>query len=207
MWPVLRLLDTNCEGISSKQRHLDWATLGCLAMPVVTQWASSVRSGRPESTLEEDLEFYTGVLTRAHHALGRDEIRGNWFLAQNMHPGHLSCHHGVLVSGMRPIHRHQVHSVAQDLLGAAVCGRNTELLCRRNLCEPSVSIGPCYEAETRELFGTDAPVCPDGRKFAVHTPTGYDGDVADQGAAFAASRLCCTPWMTGPTERCGPSAH
>jgi len=57
------------------------------------------------------------------------------------------------------------------------------------LGEPPVTIGPLYETKTREFCATDDPVCSDGLNFAMHNPTSYDGDLTNQGAAFAASRL------------------
>jgi hypothetical protein len=60
------------------------------------------------------------------------------------------------------------------------------------LGEPPVTIGPLYETKTRELCAIDDPVCSDGLNFAVHNPASYNGDLASQGASFAASRLSDT---------------
>ena len=57
------------------------------------------------------------------------------------------------------------------------------------LGEPPVTIGPLYEQKTRALCAIDDPVCSDGLNFAVHNPNSYDGDLTNQGAAFAASHL------------------
>ncbi|MBE9620927.1 cutinase family protein [Mycolicibacterium smegmatis] len=61
------------------------------------------------------------------------------------------------------------------------------------LGEPRVVIGPLYETKTRTYCATEDPVCSDGLNFAVHNPSSYDGDLTDQGAAFAADRI-----NTGP---------
>ncbi|AWT51191.1 serine esterase, cutinase family protein [Mycolicibacterium smegmatis MKD8] len=61
------------------------------------------------------------------------------------------------------------------------------------LGEPRVVIGPLYETKTRTFCATEDPVCSDGLNFAVHNPSSYDGDLTDQGAAFAADRI-----NTGP---------
>ncbi|MGV9801502.1 cutinase family protein, partial [Mycobacterium sp. NPDC003449] len=61
------------------------------------------------------------------------------------------------------------------------------------LGEPAVAIGPLYKPKTRELCATEDPVCSDGLNFAVHNPISYDGDLTDQGAAFAAGRLNAAP--------------
>ena len=57
------------------------------------------------------------------------------------------------------------------------------------LGEPPVLIGPRYEAKTIKVCAPEDFVCSDGRNFATHNPTAYDGSFTDQGAAFAASRL------------------
>jgi cutinase len=57
------------------------------------------------------------------------------------------------------------------------------------LGEPQVVIGPLFAAKTRELCAAGDPVCSDGLDFAVHNPRTYDGDLSNQGAAFAADRL------------------
>ncbi|OKH73651.1 cutinase family protein [Mycolicibacterium goodii] len=61
------------------------------------------------------------------------------------------------------------------------------------LGEPRVVIGPLYETKTREFCATEDPVCSDGLNFAVHNPSSYDGDLTNQGAAFAADRLNAVP--------------
>ena len=57
------------------------------------------------------------------------------------------------------------------------------------LGQPPVTIGPLYENKTRELCAVDDPVCSDGLNFAGHNSANYIGDLASQGASFAADRL------------------
>lgn len=57
------------------------------------------------------------------------------------------------------------------------------------LGQPPVTIGPLFETKTRALCAVDDPVCSDGLNFAGHNSANYIGDLASQGASFAASRL------------------
>lgn len=57
------------------------------------------------------------------------------------------------------------------------------------LGQPPVTIGALYENKTRELCAVDDPVCSDGLNFAGHNSANYVGDLASQGASFAASRI------------------
>lgn len=57
------------------------------------------------------------------------------------------------------------------------------------LGQPRVTIGPLYEDKTRALCAVDDPVCSDGLNFAGHNPANYIGELATQGALFAAARL------------------
>lgn len=60
------------------------------------------------------------------------------------------------------------------------------------LGEPSVVIGPLYQAKTLNVCAPEDFVCSDGMDFAAHNPTTYTGPLTDQGAAFAASHLSRT---------------
>jgi cutinase len=60
------------------------------------------------------------------------------------------------------------------------------------LGEPSVVIGPLYQAKTLKCALPEDFVCSDGMDFAAHNPTTYTGPLTDQGAAFAASHLSRT---------------
>lgn len=57
------------------------------------------------------------------------------------------------------------------------------------LGQPPVAIGPLFENKTRALCAFDDPVCSDGLNFAGHNSGNYIGELVDQGASFAASRL------------------
>ncbi|MGE2729595.1 cutinase family protein [Mycolicibacterium vaccae] len=57
------------------------------------------------------------------------------------------------------------------------------------LGEPPVTIGPLYVSKTATLCAFEDPVCSDGLNFAMHHPNTYNGNLTQQGAAFAASRL------------------
>jgi len=57
------------------------------------------------------------------------------------------------------------------------------------LGQPPVAIGSLYQPKTAKLCAPEDPVCSDGLNFAMHNPDAYDGDLTNQGAAFAASRL------------------
>lgn len=57
------------------------------------------------------------------------------------------------------------------------------------LGQPPVTIDPLYEDKTRELCAVDDPVCSDRLNFAGHNPANYIGELASQGALFAAGRL------------------
>jgi cutinase len=57
------------------------------------------------------------------------------------------------------------------------------------LGQPQVTIGPTYQPKTLQVCAIDDPVCSDGLNFAMHNPQTYDGDLVQQGAAFASDRL------------------
>lgn len=57
------------------------------------------------------------------------------------------------------------------------------------LGEPPVVIGPTYQAKTLKVCAPEDPICSDGLNFAAHDTYAIDGDIVNQGAAFAASRL------------------
>ncbi len=66
------------------------------------------------------------------------------------------------------------------------------------LGEPSVDIGPTYQAKTIKVCATDDPVCSDGMNIAAHSTYAADGTWIDKGTAFAASRIDAGP--TGPVS-------
>ena len=57
------------------------------------------------------------------------------------------------------------------------------------LKEPTIAIGPLYQAKTMQLCVPEDPVCSEGMSFAAHDSYAGDGLVVDQAAAFAANRL------------------
>lgn len=57
------------------------------------------------------------------------------------------------------------------------------------LKEPTIAIGPLYQAKTLQLCVPEDAVCSDGLSFAAHDSYAGDGMVVDQGVAFAANRL------------------
>ncbi len=57
------------------------------------------------------------------------------------------------------------------------------------LNEPPVAIGPLYQPKTMKVCAPEDPVCSDGMNFAAHDTYASDGQMIDQGAAFAAGRL------------------
>lgn len=61
------------------------------------------------------------------------------------------------------------------------------------LGQPPVTIGPRYASVTRELCADGDPVCSDGFDFASHNSANYIGELASQGALFAASRVVSEP--------------
>lgn len=62
------------------------------------------------------------------------------------------------------------------------------------LGEPPVVIGPLYEAKTIQLCVPEDPVCSEGMNFAAHNTYALNGNVIEQGAAFAAERLGAGDW-------------
>lgn len=69
------------------------------------------------------------------------------------------------------------------------------------LNEPPVVIGPAYQAKAIKVCAPDDPVCSDGMNFAAHSTYADDGDMIDQGAAFAASRIDVGPSAPIPVAR------
>ncbi|OBK21315.1 cutinase [Mycobacterium asiaticum] len=57
------------------------------------------------------------------------------------------------------------------------------------LGQPSVAIGPLYQAKTLKICAFEDPVCSEGMNFAAHNSYADDAEMIDQGAAFAASRV------------------
>jgi hypothetical protein len=57
------------------------------------------------------------------------------------------------------------------------------------LGEPPIVIGPPYQAKTIKVCVPDDPVCSEGVNFAAHDAYADDGNMINQGADFAASRL------------------
>jgi cutinase-like protein len=57
------------------------------------------------------------------------------------------------------------------------------------LGQPPIVIGPAYQAKTIKVCASDDPVCSEGMNFAAHDTYADDGNMIDQGASFAASRL------------------
>jgi len=64
------------------------------------------------------------------------------------------------------------------------------------LGEPTVVIGPAYQAKTLKVCAPEDPVCSDGLNFAAHNTYANDNTMIDKGAAFAASRLGPPPGAT-----------
>jgi hypothetical protein len=56
------------------------------------------------------------------------------------------------------------------------------------LGQPSITIGPLYAGKTIQLCAPEDAVCSEGLDFAAHNPDSY-GEMVDQGANYAASRL------------------
>lgn len=61
------------------------------------------------------------------------------------------------------------------------------------LNQPPVVIGPTYQAKTDQLCVPEDPVCSDGMNFAAHDTYVDEGNLVNQGADFAASRLGAIP--------------
>lgn len=57
------------------------------------------------------------------------------------------------------------------------------------LKEPTIVIGPLYQAKTLQVCVPEDAVCSDGMNFAAHDSYAGDGAVVDQAADFAAHRL------------------
>ena len=57
------------------------------------------------------------------------------------------------------------------------------------LGEPPVVIGPLYQTKTIKVCVPEDPVCSEGLNFAAHNTYADDGNMVNQGADFAASRL------------------
>ncbi|OBI42302.1 cutinase [Mycobacterium kyorinense] len=57
------------------------------------------------------------------------------------------------------------------------------------LNEPPLTIGPLYQPKTLQLCVPEDPVCSDGMNFAAHNTYVDEGNLINQGADFAASRL------------------
>jgi cutinase len=57
------------------------------------------------------------------------------------------------------------------------------------LGQPPIVIGPDYQPKTLKVCASEDPVCSDGMNFAAHDTYAGDGNMIDQGANFAASRL------------------
>jgi cutinase-like protein len=55
--------------------------------------------------------------------------------------------------------------------------------------EPPIVIGPAYQAKTIKVCATGDPVCSEGMNFVAHDAYADDGNMIEQGADFAASRL------------------
>lgn len=55
--------------------------------------------------------------------------------------------------------------------------------------EPPIVIGPAYQAKTVKVCVADDPVCSEGMNFVAHDAYADDGNMINQGADFAASRL------------------
>ena len=66
------------------------------------------------------------------------------------------------------------------------------------LGEPPVVIGPAYQNKTLKVCAPEDPICSDGMNFAAHDTYASDGDIVNQGAAFAASHLGATGAGAGP---------
>jgi hypothetical protein len=61
------------------------------------------------------------------------------------------------------------------------------------LGQPPVVIGPAYQAKTIKVCAPEDPICSDGMNFAAHDMYADDGNIINQGADFAASRLQASP--------------
>ncbi len=57
------------------------------------------------------------------------------------------------------------------------------------LNEPTITIGPLYQAKTLQVCAPEDAVCSDGMSFAAHDSYAGDGSIVDQAADFAARRL------------------
>jgi hypothetical protein len=69
--------------------------------------------------------------------------------------------------------------------------------------EPPVVIGPLYQAKTIKVCAPEDPICAGGMNFDAHKTYSTNGEIIDEGAAFAASRLGGGP---GAPAGAGPGA-
>lgn len=71
------------------------------------------------------------------------------------------------------------------------------------LGQPPVVVGPAYQAKTIKVCAPEDPVCSDGMNFAAHEAYTDDGNIINQGADFATSRLPASAGAPVPVASAG----
>lgn len=66
------------------------------------------------------------------------------------------------------------------------------------LNQPPVAIGPVYQNKTLQLCVPEDPICSEGMNFGAHDSYPDEGNLVNQGADFAASRLLAPPGAPVP---------